>query len=127
MTRILVADDNEDILESTKLLLEMMGYDVEDVSEAGEIFERAKATRPDLILQDFHMPQLDVGVLIGRLRDEPTTANTPVVLFTATLEEEYLWRVVGADGLLRKPFNKEQMRDVIDRFTRDDGARPAGS
>lgn len=121
MTRILVADDNEDILESTKLLLEMMGYDVEDVARADEIYDRARATRPDLILQDFHMPGLDVGTLIGRLRDDPVTANTPVVIFTATLEEEYLWRVVGADGLLRKPFDREQMRDVIDEFTQGEG------
>lgn len=127
MTRILVADDNEDILESTKLLLEMMGYDVEDVGAADEIYDRAKATKPDLILQDFHMPGLDVGVLIGRLRDNPTTAATPIVLFTATLEEEYLWRVVGADGLLRKPFDRDQMRDVIEQFTQGEGVAAAGS
>lgn len=125
MTRILVADDNEDILESTKLLLEMMGYDVEDVADAAQIFDRARTTRPDLILQDFHMPGLDVGTLIGRLRDEPVTAETPVVLFTATLEEEYLWRVVGADGLLRKPFDRDEMRNVIDQFT--GGGRPKAS
>lgn len=125
MTRILVADDDADILESTKLLLEMMGYDVEDVSRADEIYDRARAARPDLILQDFHMPGLDVGTLIGRLRDDPVTASTPVVLFTATLEEEYLWRVVGADGLLRKPFDRDQMRDVIDEFTGGEGAAAA--
>lgn len=124
MTRILVADDEEDILESTKLLLETMGYDVEAVAHGDGIFDRAQETTPDLILQDFHMPGVEVGALIRRLRDEPATARTPVILFTATLEEEYLWRVVGADGLLRKPFETDQIRDVIKQFT---GRRPVGA
>lgn len=116
MTRVLVADDNADILESTKLLLEMMDYEVTTVQRAEQILPEIKAARPDIVLQDFHMPNFDVKKHIASVRADPDVGRTPIVLFTASVENEQMWQAVGADGLIFKPFDVEKVQETIEGY-----------
>jgi CheY-like chemotaxis protein len=116
MTRVMIVDDNADILESTKLLLEMLEYDVVTVQRAEQILPQLKAMKPDIVLQDFHMPNFDAKAHIARVRADPDVSTTPIVLFTASVENEQLWRDVGADGLIFKPFDVEMVQDTIQGY-----------
>jgi DNA-binding response OmpR family regulator len=112
----MIVDDNADILESTKLLLEMLDYEVVTVQRAEHIMSQMKATKPEIVLQDFHMPNFDAKAHIARVRADPDVSTTPIVLFTASVENEQLWREVGADGLIFKPFDVEMVKDTIQAY-----------
>lgn len=115
MTRILVADDNPDVLESTSVLLEVLGFDVVGVAGAREIQPAAHAARPDVILQDVQMPGLDLADTVRRIRADPATATTAILLFTADATADELADAVGADGIVIKPFDGDQIKAVLDR------------
>src|SRR6266851_1569043 len=83
MATILIVDDHETNL---KLLTTLLGYWNHQVVEAGdgaEGLERARDTRPDLIITDILMPTMDGYEFIRRLREEPALAATPVIFYSA--------------------------------------------
>jgi chemosensory pili system protein ChpA (sensor histidine kinase/response regulator) len=111
---ILIVDDDEDILETTAELLRMGGFDTTTVRHAGKILPALEAVRPDLLLQDCHMPGLDLVRLIHTVRADPELHALPILLFTASVQAEEFWHVIGANGLLRKPFQAGSLRMAID-------------
>jgi CheY-like chemotaxis protein len=129
MRRILVVDDDADIREMTAELLRLRGYEVDTLREANEIFRFVKRTPPDVLLQDCHMPGLDLGRLIQTIRGDPACHSLPIVLFTASIEAEGFWRHIGANGFLRKPFDADdlesEIRQAIDRSKPDGSGQPA--
>jgi CheY-like chemotaxis protein/HPt (histidine-containing phosphotransfer) domain-containing protein len=87
---------------------------VATTGEAG--FELAVARRPHLILLDLHLPDVGGEVLLARIRDEPVTAKTPVVVVSADAMTENVTRVraAGATDYLTKPFDLREFLAVID-------------
>ena len=112
--RVVIVDDDEDILETTAELIRMGGLDADTIQRVGDILPRLEADPPDLLLQDAHMPGLDLGRLIGTIRAHPRLAKLPILLFTASVQAEDFWKPLGADGLVRKPFNAKALRAAID-------------
>lgn len=100
--RILVVDDEMDILESTRVLLELEGHQVEVVREASAEVAAVQRFRPDVILQDLNMPDLSIDGMIAELRHVAPT--TRVLLFTAAANVDDIQVRVGAAGVVRKPF-----------------------
>ena len=113
MARILLVDDNVDILETTADLLRLQGHDVYTSSSAEGVLDTLRHHPPDLLLQDCQMPGLDVGGLIHSIRAESSLRALPVLLFTASIEADAFWQSLGADGLVRKPFEAESLRHEI--------------
>ncbi len=111
---ITIADDNEDILESTQLLLEITGHASESTGLAGDIQDLVRSKKPALHLQDMQMPGLDLARLLNDLRADATTADTPIVLFTAGSPHADQWAELGADGCLRKPFDMAKLEAMIE-------------
>ncbi len=87
--RILVADDDEDILNLVALMLEREGYDVVRARDGAEAVEVAFAARPDLLVLDVMMPKQDGFAVIRALRDETATETTPILLLTASVQEQH--------------------------------------
>lgn len=116
MKKILVVDDDEDIRETTGELLRLRGYEAVTVGRVDDVLRTMRATPPDLLLQDCHMPGLDLAALIGSMRSQPALRSVPVLLFTASIEAEGFWRAVGADGMIRKPFDADELESAIGRF-----------
>jgi two-component system, OmpR family, alkaline phosphatase synthesis response regulator PhoP len=125
--KILVVDDEQDILELLSYNLEKEGYDVQTVNNGLDAISIAKDFVPDLIIMDIMMPKMD-GVETGqRLRALPETAESYLVYLTARVEEysEIAAFNVGADDYIVKPikpkallgriaamFRREQRRTV---------------
>jgi CheY-like chemotaxis protein/two-component sensor histidine kinase len=118
--RLLLVDDDPEILEATGQVLREWGYAVDAASDGPTALQLARKARPDLMLIDLMMPVMDGWTLIDRMREEQVAADVPVVVFSADREAR---DVAGrADAALRKPFELEELQDVVERLLRP---RPA--
>ena len=111
--KILLVDDEEHILRSTRMLLDVLGYDCVTLKDASRVIEVAAREHPDLILQDIRMPALNVPALVERLKQTPETSTIPVALFSASPElSEEAWQA-HAGGYLTKPFKEEELVKLL--------------
>ena len=107
MDRILVVDDEADIINLLKLILEAEGYEVVPALSGDEALVLAEAEAPDLVLLDLMMPGKSGLETCRTLKAQPKTKNTPVIIFSALGREvdRNLTAEAGADAHLTKPFN----------------------
>ncbi|MDP3984131.1 MAG: response regulator, partial [Acidimicrobiia bacterium] len=105
--RILVVDDDPDILQVVKINLELEGYEVDTAEDGREALDKAIADPPQLILLDIMMPRMDGLTALRRIRSHGTTGNTSVILLTARglPEDRVRGLELGADDYITKPFN----------------------
>ncbi len=113
MKRILLVDDDREIVKSTAELLEAFGYDVTTCADADHVLEMMRSQRPDVVLHDVRMPGLDLRAQLRAIHDDPDIGLVPVVLFTAVLSAKELAAEVGADDAIEKPFDSETLRRVL--------------
>ena len=112
--KVLVVDDDSDIVELLEYNLTKEGYSVLTASNGKKAIDIAKAFVPDLILLDIMMPQLD-GIETGRiLRQNPDIKNTYILFLTARSEEysEVAAFEVGADDYITKPIKPRAYESV---------------
>ncbi len=109
--RILVVDDDPDILQFVQMNLELDGFLVETVQSGREAIERANENPPDLMLLDIMMPETDGLTVLRRLRSDPPTASIPVIMLTArSLAEDRVKGLdLGADDYITKPFDLDEL------------------
>lgn len=112
-TKVLIADDEPDVLESTGMLVESMGYQVTTVRDPGVVLETIERERPGLVLQDLRMGGLNVAALMASLRSNPDTADIPVVFFSANADLPTIAARYDAWGYLAKPFGQEELRRLL--------------
>jgi diguanylate cyclase (GGDEF)-like protein len=104
---ILVVDDDPDIARFVEVNLRSAGYDVSVASDGEEALERAGTLRPDLVLLDVMMPRIDGFEVAQRLRRNPQTSNTSIIMLTAKAlsTDKVLGLTAGADDYIIKPFD----------------------
>lgn len=110
--RILVVDDEDDIREVAQISLELMaGWEVIPARSGEEGIRRAEEERPDAILLDVMMPDLDGPSTLARIRGNPATAHIPVILLTARAYAGERDRLAELDvsGVLAKPFDPMEL------------------
>jgi DNA-binding response OmpR family regulator len=117
-TKILIVDDEPDILSLLTLHLKMKHYQVEQTSSPTKVLEIANATKPDLILLDVMMPEMDGFQVAAKLKENEDTKNIPIIFLTARTQTEDKIRgfQVGADDYLVKPFDFEELEIRIHRL-----------
>lgn len=105
---ILVADDDEDIVNYVKFRLEREGYRVLTARNGDEALELALKHRPELAVLDVRMPSLDGFAVTRQIRANATLNSMPVILLTGNVEEEYVEQgfEAGANDYLTKPFTE---------------------
>jgi CheY-like chemotaxis protein len=109
--RVLLADDDDDLRILARTALVRDGFEVVEASDGAEALRLARDVRPDLVVLDLLMPELDGLEVLRLLRAEDGTRDTPVLLFT-TLDNEGLIREgfnLGAADYLTKPFTMPQL------------------
>jgi DNA-binding response OmpR family regulator len=110
VARILVVDDDPDILALVRIKLESCGHDVLTAPD-GEAGLAATAEQPDLVLADWTMPRLTGIEMLEQMRADPATAAIPFILLTARANEVH---EPGIDGFLAKPFSLADLVAGVD-------------
>jgi len=112
---IMVVDDNPDIITIVKTILEGKGYTVMSAYSGPELLTRLEEQKPDLIVLDIMMPQMDGLEVLTRLKGAPDTASIPVILLTAKVQYEDVLGgyKLGADYYITKPFTSTQLLNGI--------------
>src|ERR1700754_1735004 len=106
MQRILAVDDNEDILEVLQLILEDSGYEVETLTNGHLLFDKIKAHRPDLILLDIMLGNMDGRELCKNVKAKMETNKIPVILISASHNLSDRYKPCDApNDFLAKPFD----------------------
>jgi len=107
--RVLVVDDESNIVDILKFNLEREGYEVICAYDGGEALEKARNEAPDLVLLDVMLPVMDGFGVLGEIRK--TDKLTPVIMLTAREEErdKVLGLEIGADDYIVKPFSVREL------------------
>lgn len=114
--RILVVDDDRDIVQVVRGYLEQSGYQVLEANDGETALHMLRRERPDLVILDLMLPGRD-GMSITRLvREDKTLAATPIIMLTARVEatDKIVGLELGADDYVTKPFNA---REVVARVS----------
>jgi DNA-binding response OmpR family regulator len=108
MVRILVVDDERNIVQLVQLYLSKEGYEVEAAGNGREALEMVQARRPDLVVLDLMLPELDGLEVCRRLRRE---GDLPIIMLTARSDDidKIVGLELGADDYLAKPFNPREL------------------
>jgi len=118
MARVLVADDEPDVLRLVTTVLEMAGHEVVTATDGAEAVAAAVQERPDVVILDIMMPKMDGLTALGQLRQGPLTKDIPVLLLSAKkspLDTEVGMKA-GASGYLTKPFNRRELASEVKRL-----------
>ncbi len=109
--KLLIVDDEADTLRLVSLMLERQGYEVFAAVNGREALEKVKANKPDLILLDVMMPEMDGFEVVQVLRADPKTEDIPVIMFTAKtqVEDKITGLEAGADVYLTKPTQPREL------------------
>jgi CheY-like chemotaxis protein len=112
---LLLVDDNRDGADALGLLVEELGNQVHVTYGGAKALEVATAFRPDLMLVDLVMPDMDGCDLVKRLRQMPAFAHTKIVAITGLKDDEYktLARKAGCDAVLVKPVALKEIKSVL--------------
>lgn len=115
MRHALVVDDDADIRELVAFKLEQLGFEVLTAADGEEGLRLAEEVRPEIVLLDIMMPKLSGIDVCRRLREQPSTAATPVILLTAKAQEADVERgfAVGADDYIVKPFSLRELSSRV--------------
>jgi CheY-like chemotaxis protein len=111
---VLVVDDEPDIRYLLAVTLEAAGFRVIEAAHGEAALEQVSRTRPQLVITDRMMPLMGGHELIERLRRDEDTAAIPIVMLSAIAGD-----APGADAVLSKPFEREELVGLVSRLTRE--------
>ncbi len=113
--RILLVDDEPNIVKMVGKRLEVAGFDVLVALDGQEALAKAQQERPDLIVLDLMLPKLNGYEVCTRLKQDPRYQQIPIVMVTAKAQEkdEKLGMECGANAFVRKPFRAQELLERI--------------
>jgi pilus assembly protein CpaE len=109
--KILVVDDDIDSLKLIGLMLQKRGYEISAANSGAQALQKAAAEQPDLVILDVMMPDMDGYEVCRRLRTDPVTEATPVIMFTAKtlVDDKVAGFEAGADDYITKPTHPAEL------------------
>ena len=113
--KILVADDDPAIVESTKLILEEFGYDV-DTTVDGQTIYKMEKDFPDLLLLDMWMSGQDGREICKYLKKENVTKHIPIIMISASRDIKGSAKDSGADDFIAKPFEMDDLITIVRKY-----------
>lgn len=105
--KILVVDDEVELIKAMQLILGQAGYEVIVANDGQEGLEKAKSQEPDLIVLDLMLPKMDGHKVCGLLKSDTKHNKIPIIIFSAKAQQEdvQISKEIGADAYITKPFD----------------------
>lgn len=115
LKKILVVDDEAELLKAISILLKTSGYEVITAQDGQEGLEKAKSLSPDLIVLDILMPKMDGYEACRLLKFDEKYKSIPIIMLTAKVQDidKAMGKKVGADDYITKPFETQDLVDKI--------------
>ncbi len=120
--KILIVDDEKDLVETVVFQLEDSGYKVITAGDGQEGLGKAKEERPDLIVLDLMLPKMDGYKVCGLLKSDARYNKIPIIMFTARAQEsdKKLGEEIGADAYITKPFDAQALLAKIKQLLKEE-------
>jgi len=114
--KILIAEDDKAILDVVKIILENEGYTVLTADTGSNMHKIIFQHRPDIILMDIWLFGEDGSKIAKQLKSQSDSRSIPLVLMSANNETEKITKEVGADDFLLKPFNIDDLLNIVRKY-----------
>ena len=114
--RIIIYDDDTDILLVTSVILQRKGYEVVCRENCNSLYADLEGFQPQIILMDNWMPDMSGVEAIQKIKAKEAFKQIPVIFFSANSNVEELAREAGADSLLKKPFDIKALQEMIEQL-----------
>jgi two-component system alkaline phosphatase synthesis response regulator PhoP len=119
--KILIAEDEKDVIDMMRVVLEARGYDVVAAYDGLGALDLAKKESPDLIITDLLMPGITGLELCRRLRSDEDLCETPIIVITSVTQDSDMadgfWRIAtDSDDFVTKPFDPYDLADRAERL-----------
>jgi two-component system response regulator VicR len=114
--KIIVIEDDKDIAELVKLVLETEDFEVKIVLDAPSSYMVVKENKPDAVILDLLMPQMNGWEIFKQIRNDKELSNIPIAILTAktqAFDEMVGLHIMKADAYITKPFGKKELLDKI--------------
>jgi CheY-like chemotaxis protein len=115
--RVLIVDDDPSIRDVVGDFLELLGCTIDTAANGQEALEQVAAVPPDLVLLDYMMPIMDGKAFGLQVRTQPRHAGLPIVLMSASPDSDAVCEAIGARACLRKPFDIDELAEIVHRVT----------
>ncbi|WP_158824769.1 response regulator [Mucilaginibacter lacusdianchii] len=115
LKRILVLDDNMDILEIVHEILSYEKFEVKSTSDSKNIVAIAEAYKPDLIILDYKLMDITGGEICRTFKSHSIMHSVPVIIFSAYLQQDVDLYSFGCDAIIAKPFDLNDFIDTINQ------------
>ena len=116
MARILMVNDEDDLLALCKDALQESGHTVHTETSGRATIELASRVRPDLLIVDWVIPDLDGPAVIAAFRSRPDLRDLPVLAISALHDGAHLAARAGADAFLQKPFDGDELIEAANQL-----------
>ena len=119
LKKILIADDEPDILKIVTIRLSKMGYELTLAADGAQALDFARQSKPDLIFLDYRMPVLNGLEVCDQLKADAALKQIPVVIMTASaaMVDDQALKKAKADGFIKKPFEAAEIVGLIKKFS----------
>lgn len=114
--KILIVDDDKDIVLAIETILSMEGYTVVHAYNGRDSFITADTEKPDLILLDFMLPDMTGKDIVEVLRKKDGFASTPIVLISAAHGLKEIANQIPIQGLIEKPFEIDHLMTTVEKL-----------
>ena len=109
MKKILIADDNCDILYIVKLILKRNGFEVFTTENGEDVIRETKIYQPEIVLLDVYLAGIDGRDICNKLKNTEDTKDIPVIMFSAHTNATEILRTCLADDFIAKPFDSKDL------------------
>ncbi len=126
--KILIVDDERDIVKALIIRLQKVGYDVVTAFDGDQGVFMAHKENPDIILLDIRMPGSDGFNVIERLKQSRSTSTIPIIFLTGSPEKDLEKRAMemGVRFYIKKPYDPEELLDAIQRALKENAFEIGG-
>jgi DNA-binding response OmpR family regulator len=114
--RIIVLDDNQDILEIVHETLIYEQFDVQSISRSDEVIPLIEKFKPDIVILDYRVAGLNGGELCRQIKSHPDFSNLPVIIFSAYIKHNDELFAYGCDAIINKPFDLTELVEKVNNL-----------
>jgi DNA-binding response OmpR family regulator len=119
-TRVLIAEDEPNIVESLSFMLRRADYDVVSVVDGEAALAELRKQRPELMILDLMLPRLNGFEVLKAVKSDPALSSMPILILTAKgqAQDRRLAEEMGVDAFMTKPFSNREIMDEVGRLAR---------